>query len=398
MLFLQKFTRRYHERPKFFPPQYHFSMFQKEINFDRFVRGIMFLAAIVVAYLLLDYLSAVLIPFFAAWIVAYILFPIVDFFQNKCHLRSRLLSILVTVLLIGGVIFGIMQLIWPVIVEQVGHIKEVASRYMDTMPTNSSIPAAVQNFINKNAESLSVENLLREHDVQNFLKNAMGKVWSFAWSTVGIIVSILSSLIALIYLFFLLLDYEKFANGWMEFVPVKQRPIVGQVVNDVVNSMSRYFRGQVLVALSYCVMFSLGFWIIGFPSPLALGLFIGIISFVPYLQLIGFVPATILALLQAAETNSNFWMLMGGVVLVYLVAQILQDMVFTPRIMGKFMGLNPAITLLALSVWGYLLGMLGLIIALPATTLIISYYKRYVIGTEPPVETQKTEDTASTQA
>ena len=395
---MQKFTRRYHERPKFFPPQYHFSMFQKEINFDRFVRGIMFLAAIVVAYLLLDYLSAVLIPFFAAWIVAYILFPIVDFFQNKCHLRSRLLSILVTVLLIGGVIFGIMQLIWPVIVEQVGHIKEVASRYMDTMPTNSSIPAAVQNFINKNAESLSVENLLREHDVQNFLKNAMGKVWSFAWSTVGIIVSILSSLIALIYLFFLLLDYEKFANGWMEFVPVKQRPIVGQVVNDVVNSMSRYFRGQVLVALSYCVMFSLGFWIIGFPSPLALGLFIGIISFVPYLQLIGFVPATILALLQAAETNSNFWMLMGGVVLVYLVAQILQDMVFTPRIMGKFMGLNPAITLLALSVWGYLLGMLGLIIALPATTLIISYYKRYVIGTEPPVETQKTEDTASTQA
>lgn len=373
-------------------------MFQKEINFDRFVRGIMFLAAIVVAYLLLDYLSAVLIPFFAAWIVAYILFPIVDFFQNKCHLRSRLLSILITVLLIGGVIFGSMQLIWPVIVEQVGHIKEVASRYMDTMPTNSSIPAAVQNFINENVESLSVENLLREHDVQNFLKNAMGKVWSFAWSTVGIIVSILSSLIALIYLFFLLLDYEKFANGWMEFVPVKQRPIVGQVVNDVVNSMSRYFRGQVLVALSYCVMFSLGFWIIGFPSPLALGLFIGIISFVPYLQLIGFVPATILALLQAAETNSNFWMLMGGVVLVYLVAQILQDMVFTPRIMGKFMGLNPAITLLALSVWGYLLGMLGLIIALPATTLIISYYKRYVIGTEPPVETQKAEDTANTQA
>jgi hypothetical protein len=207
-------------------------MFQKEINFDRFVRGIMFLAAIVVAYLLLDYLSAVLIPFFAAWIVAYILFPIVDFFQNKCHLRSRLLSILVTVLLIGGIIFGCMQLIWPVIVEQVGHIKEVASRYMGTMPTNSSIPAAVQNFINENAESLSVENLLREHDVQNFLKNAMGKVWSFAWSTVGIIVSILSSLIALIYLFFLLLDYEKFAKAFEADSQSVRTLLIGRVDED----------------------------------------------------------------------------------------------------------------------------------------------------------------------
>ena len=126
-------------------------------------------------------------------------------------------------------------------------------------------------------------------------------------------------------------------------------------------------------------MFSLGFLIIGFPMPIALGCFIGIISFIPYVQLVGFIPATILALLKAADTGQNFWWLILGVILVYIVVQIFQDAYFTPKIMGKIMGLSPAMILLSLSIWGYMLGIIGLIIALPATTLITSYYKRYVI-------------------
>ena len=114
--------------------------------------------------------------------------------------------------------------------------------------------------------------------------------------------------------------------------------------------------------------------------PIGLGCLIGVISFVPYLQVIGFIPATLLALLKAAETGENFWWLLFLVVIVYLVVQVLQDTIFTPRIMGKIMGLPPAIILLSLSVFGYVLGLIGLIIALPVTTLAISYYKHYVVG------------------
>ncbi|MDE7408357.1 MAG: AI-2E family transporter, partial [Muribaculaceae bacterium] len=65
---------------------------------------------------------------------------------------------------------------------------------------------------------------------------------------------------------------------------------------------------------------------------------------------------------------------------VYIVVQAIQDLVLTPKIMGKAMGLNPAIILLSLSVWGSLLGLLGMILALPMTTLLLSYYERYVIN------------------
>ena len=113
--------------------------------------------------------------------------------------------------------------------------------------------------------------------------------------------------------------------------------------------------------------------------PIGLGCFIGLISFVPYVQVVGILPAIVLALLKAAETGANFWWLMGGVLLVYVVVQIIQDVLVTPKVMGKIMGLSPAIILLSLSIWGYMLGILGLVIALPVTTLLFTYYKRYVV-------------------
>ena len=144
--------------------------------------------------------------------------------------------------------------------------------------------------------------------------------------------------------------------------------------------MSGYFRGQALVALSNCIMFSVGFLLVGFPMPIGLGIFIGVISFVPYLQLIGFLPALVLALLKTFDSGESFWWMMGSVVLVYCVVQVIQDAVVTPKVMGHIMGLSPAVILLSLSIWGYLLGVIGLIIALPATTLLLAYYRRFVVN------------------
>ena len=361
---------------------YKVPMFSREINFDRFVRGALFLAILGLVCYLINYLSSILIPFFVAWLLAYMLYPLVLFFEKKCHLRFRLLSIILTLLLVVGVAVGISYLFIPAFVNEAEHIKTVAISYIEHGANNTTIPAAVQQFINEHASELQLDSLLRQPDVQSAIKTVVPKLWNVIWSTAGILVNVVASLIALLYLFFLLMDYEKFANGWLYFVPRRRRKFAQQLVGDVMQGMSRYFRGQALVALSNCVMFSIGFAIIGFPLPVALGLFIGIISFVPYLQLVGFIPATVLALLHAAETGQNFWVLIGGVIAVYAVVQVLQDVVFTPRIMGSLMGLNPAIVLLSLSVWGYLLGIIGLIIALPVTTLMISYYKRYVVGNE----------------
>ena len=90
------------------------------------------------------------------------------------------------------------------------------------------------------------------------------------------------------------------------------------------------------------------------------------------------IPMVFLSLLKAADTGQNFWVILASAVGVFVVVQLITDMILTPKIMGKAMGLNPAVLLLSLSVWGALLGFIGLIIALPLTTLIIAYYQRYV--------------------
>lgn len=355
------------------------SKMRKEITFDRFVRGFLFIASVVLAVLALNYLSSVLIPFFVAWVVAYLLYPIVTFLQYRCRLRSRLLSIFVTLILVGAVIYGIGYVIVPPMVEEMSHLKEVALRYLRQGAANSTIPSMVQQYVQSHASEFQVEKMLQTGELKDVLEKYVPKMWSVVWSTAGVVISIISSLIGLLYLFFLLTDYEKFSQGWIRFVPARRRRFVSQLVDDVEMGMSRYLRGQVLVALSNCVMFSVGFALIGFPVPLGLGVFIGLISFIPYVQVVGFIPAMLLALLKCADTGENFWWLMGGVLLVYVVVQVIQDAVVTPKVMGKMMGLRPAVILLSLSVWGYLLGIIGLIIALPMTTLIIDYYKQYVV-------------------
>ena len=138
-----------------------------------------------------------------------------------------------------------------------------------------------------------------------------------------------------------------------------------------------------MVALCMGIMFCIGFTIIGFPMAIGLGILIGIMDLVPYLHTFALIPTAFLAMLKAADTGQNFWLVFGLAVLVFCVVQIITDMVVTPKIMGKAMGLNPAILLLSLSIWGALLGFIGLIVALPLTTLLIAYWQRYVTKEKP---------------
>ena len=151
--------------------------------------------------------------------------------------------------------------------------------------------------------------------------------------------------------------------------------------------MNAYFRGQALVAFLVGVLFSIGFLIIDFPMAIGLGLFIGLLNMVPYAQTLGFIPAIILALLKSNDTGQNFWFILLMAIVVFCVVQAIQDLFLVPKIMGKAMGLKPAIILLALSVWGSLLGIIGFIIALPMTTLGWAYYQRFVL--KEPVEETK---------
>jgi predicted PurR-regulated permease PerM len=148
--------------------------------------------------------------------------------------------------------------------------------------------------------------------------------------------------------------------------------------------MNKYFRNQALIAFTVGILFATGFKIIDFPLGITLGLFMGVLNLVPYLQTLGLIPMVLLAIIKAGSTDESFFLIFLSALIVLAVVQVIQDMFLVPKIMGRTTGLKPAVILLSLSVWGVLLGLVGMIIALPMTTLLISYYKRFILN-EPEV-------------
>ena len=364
-------------------------MLEKKITFDSFIRGSIGAAIAVAIILLLKRLSSVLLPFFIAWLMAYMLYPLVQLLQHRCCLRNRLLSIIATILLVLAALTGIMFLVVPPIVDEAAKFSEymspIASDFFGQNNVAERIEHFIQHFINEN----SLVQIIQQGSLTSALQAALTQTWNLINQTMGFILGIFNVFIVLMYMFFILLDYEAIADGWVRFIPHNQRTFIPQLVDDVKRGMNAYFRGQSLIALIVGVLFSIGFLIIDFPLAIGLGMFIGLLNLVPYLQLIGLVPTVLLALMKSLETGQNFWVILLLALTVFAVVQIIQDMYLTPRIMGHFMGLNPAVILLSLSVWGSLLGLIGLIIALPLTMLCISYYKRFVLH-EPQDRTTET--------
>jgi putative membrane protein len=350
------------------------------IDFDRFIRGLLFLAVITVLVLGLRWLSPVLIPFFAAWAIAWILAPVVNFFQNTCRLRSRVLSVLITLALLIGLASAVAWLIIPPLIDGVTQIKEALLSYLASGHIrNIHLPEWLDHLMQQWLDQEKIQSMLRSDNLMKTIRETLPHVWNMLVSTANLVMSLVGAAFGALYLFFLLLDYDYYTTAWINWLPRTQRNFFRRLSEDLGHNMRGYFRGQALVALSNCVMFTLGFWIIGLPMPLGMGLFVGLISFIPYVQVVGFAPAAVLALMEMSDTGRSFWGLMALVLLVYIVVQVLQDTVFTPRIMGKIMGLSSAMVLLSLSIWSYMAGIIGLIIALPLTTIILAYYKRYIL-------------------
>lgn len=349
----------------------------KKITFDSFIRGAITIAIIVGIFLLIKRLSSVLLPFLVAWLVAYMIFPLVKFFQYKLRIKSRVLAILCSFISISAVLGTVSYFLLPSIFEELGKINQLVVSYLDG-GKGDTIPTVISDFIKKNVDFDELTALVNEENLINTIKQAVPQIWSLAVGSVNIIFGILSFFIILMYIVFILLDYEDLSEGWLRLIPKKYRAISDKIVTDIEEGMNRYFRGQALVALCVGVMFSIGFLIIDFPMAIVLGLFIGALNMVPYLQIIGIVPTILLSVLKAADTGENFWVILGSAIIVFAIVQAIQDGFLVPKIMGKITGLNPAIILLSLSIWGSLLGIIGMIIALPLTTLMLSYYQRFM--------------------
>lgn len=360
------------------------SLFDKPFTFDRVVRIVFgFLIFFGIVYLI-TLLKNALLPFLIAWLFAYMVQPIVKFFEVRLRLKSRILAIMATLFSLGAVVAILALTVFPSISMEAEKTLELL-KDQDTGKGNIPfIPQAWLDYLENNIDMVQLMDFLSKENFLKALRQIAPQLWMILSNTFSVIFSITIVFVIFLYFVFILLDYEKLSFFFRNMLPRRYQPFVNGLLDDVEISMNRYFRGQSLIALCVGVLFAIGFKIIGLPLGIALGLFIGVLNLVPYLQTIGIIPMVLLSLLKSAETGENFWLIFGLSLLVLCIVQAIQDLYLTPKIMGKAMGLNPAIILLSLSVWGSLLGFIGLIIALPLTTLCLSYYKRFVLSEEEP--------------
>ena len=361
----------------------------KEITFDKFIRWAGIVVLVLAVLYIINYLSEVLLPFFIAWFFAYLLYPVVKFIENKLHVKIRAISILLAMGAAIAVVGCVIWLIIPPMIDQFDKLGIVLTKWVHQTTHTNNLTALIKEWLQANQST--VEHFLKSKDFGDALKTTMPKVFSVVSQTATIIMSIVASMITLLYMFFILLDYETLTANWVRIFPKKNRPFWHALMKDVERELNNYIRGQGMVSLCMGIMFCIGFTIIGFPMAIGLGILIGIMNLVPYLHTFALIPTAFLAMLKAADTGQNFWVVFGLAFLVFCVVQIITDMVVTPKIMGKAMGLNPAILLLSLSVWGALLGFIGLIVALPLTTLLIAYWQRYVTREKPQYEEEMAE-------
>ena len=346
----------------------------RPFTFDRVVRILFSIAALLAAVWLIGILKSVLLPFLIAWLVAYLLEPFVQYNKRLLRARGRWLPIVMTLFETILVLCAIGVFIVPSVVREMHQVADFIVRYADAGSDIPFIPPAVHAFLQQNIDFREIAGLLTREDLGNIADFA-GRVISGSF---GFLMSVFNWFITLLYIVFIMLDYERLLRGARHLVPPKYRDTFFKIGSDIKSSMNHYFRGQALVAFIVGILFCIGLAIVGLPMAVVMGLFIGLLNMVPYLQLISLIPTTLLCLVSSVDTGVDFWQLWWSCMAVYIIVQCIQDLILTPRIMGKAMGLNPAVILLSLSVWGTLLGFIGLIVALPLTTLLLSYYNIYI--------------------
>lgn len=348
-------------------------------TFDRVVRIFFSACGVLIAIYLLYVLEDVLLPFMVAMLLAYMLEPIVLWNRKWLHCKKRFFPVMLTLIEVVTVLAVFGAIFIPYLIQETSQMGEAVRKYATTQVDIPFISAEIHSFIQDNVDFENISKYLSQEQWGDMIRTVLTSSWSILSTSVGIIWGIVSWLIVFLYLIFIMLDYERLTLSFRQLVPFNHRRKVFRIFDDIKYAMNRYFRGQFLISMLVGVLFSIGFVIIGLPMGVAFGLFIGILNMVPYLQLISLPIDFMLCLMSSVSGVGEFWPMLWASLAVYIVVQLIQDMLLTPKIMGKAMGLNPAIILLSLSVWGCLLGFLGLIIALPLTTLILSYYNLYVV-------------------
>lgn len=346
--------------------------YKRPFTFDRVMRIFFTVIVLCIVLYFLYILRRVLLPFSVACLIAYILEPCVKWNQKYIHIKNHAWAALATTFE-GLLIFLVLCFILiPIVEKEFAQLSLILDNYLKTEHYEfTKIPVAWHNFIHSHFD---FDQIIDQIDKVN-ISQAIEVVWVDLTSGLDKILGVLGWLVTVVYVLFILMDFDKYKNSIQNLIPQKYKASFSEVSHDVSWSMKRYFRNQAFISFITGILYIIGFSIVGIPMAVVIGLINMFLFMVPYLVYISVIPVIAMCIFKSMETGIDFWVILLECAAVYAVVEILSDLVLTPKIMGKALGLNPAMILLSLSIWGTLLGLFGMVIALPVTTIILKWSK-----------------------
>ena len=333
-------------------------------------------AIAILAVVVLRALGAVLTPFLIAAVLAYALTPLVDRLDELGKGRMpRLLAVVIVELLAIVVVLSVMLLIVPVLVKELPLMREQLPLLFDRLHATLS-PWLAQFGVRISLDLASLREQLVQY-LQSNWSDSFGSLWSSLKIGGSMAVAVVGNAVLVpVALFYLLLDWKPLVVRVLELVPPRLRPGFDSFTLEADQVLGQYLRGQLLVMVTMAVLYSTGLALFGLELALPIGVFTGLAMFVPYLGFgIGLVLAVLAGLLQFASAKA---FLMVGVV--YGLGQVFEGFYLTPRLVGERIGLHPLAVIFALLAFGQLLGFVGVLIALPASAVLLVAIRRMRSG------------------
>ncbi|MCP4198186.1 MAG: AI-2E family transporter, partial [Proteobacteria bacterium] len=289
----------------------------KPFTFDRVVRILLTVGGVAALIWLLGYVSDVLIPFAAGLLLAYLINPLVLIIQKK--IKSRAVSVFISLLLVVAAVSVIILLITPMIVNEIKQMGRLLSDLVNdsalTERAKEQLPPDLWLVAKEFTETKEVQEFFKNNDLLKLAQSAASTIMPGIFGVISGAASFFAGLLGLaivvLYMIFLLFDFQKVEEKWQELLPYAWREPVQSFFRDFKTGMQRYFRAQAAVAFITGILFAIGFVLIGLPLGILLGLFIGLLNMVPYLQIISILPAAILATMHALETETSIWLSLG---------------------------------------------------------------------------------------
>jgi len=344
-------------------------------------------------------LSSVLIPLAIAGVIAYLLDPIVDWFQKKRGFKrqnSIILVFCIAVLLVGGVVASVV----PSLISQVNElttefpkqakkfqisVSSIVNTVDPAKPTNTSPNApAKPGWFEMPQEWLKNVGVTNEK-VREFMVDAVSKISAWGLEQLKKVMSLFGFLAGLalvpVYVFYFLLEKRGIKQNWTDYLPVHESRVKEEIVfvlHSINDCLIVFFRGQVLVAMCVGALLTTGFLLIGLEYAILLGVMAGLLSIIPYLGVaLSIIPAFVLSMIQFVPDHG--WLKPVLVLVVFAAVQAMEGLFISPKIIGDRVGLHPLTIIVAVMVGTTLLGgIMGGVLAIPLTAALRTAMFRYV--------------------